>query len=182
MATPFRPATVLLKQYAEYHRDRRNILTHFVGVPMIVLGVLVLLSLPRFALGAATLTPALVVFALTTAWYLTRGQLVLGIAVTLCNAVLLLLAQRLAQGNWLAGWLGWGLGLFVVGWMIQSVGHWYEGRKPAFTDDIVGLLVGPMFVVLEALATVGLFKGLIAEIERHAGPTHIRNLAHPATR
>jgi len=42
--------------------------------------------------------------------------------------------------------------------------------------------VGPMFVVLEALATMGLFKGLIAEIERHAGPTHIRNLAHPATR
>jgi len=181
MATPFRPATVLLKQYAEYHRDRRNILTHIVGVPMIVLGVLVLLSLPNVALGAVTLTPALVVFALATAWYLTRGQLALGIAVTLCNAALLLLAQRLAPGNWLAGGLGWGLGLFVVGWATQYVGHWYEGRKPAFTDDIVGLLVGPMFVVLEALATMGLFKGLIAEIERHAGPTHIRNLAHPAT-
>ena len=69
----------------------------------------------------------------------------------------------------------------MVGWAIQYVGHWYEGRKPAFTDDIVGLLVGPMFVVLEALATMGLFKGLIAEIERHAGPTYIRNLAHPAT-
>jgi len=52
----------------------------------------------------------------------------------------------------------------------------------AFTDDIAGLLVGPMFVVLEALAMMGLFKGLIAEIERHAGPTHIRNLAQPATR
>ena len=69
----------------------------------------------------------------------------------------------------------------MVGWVIQYVGHWYEGRKPAFTDDIVGLLVGPMFVVLEVLGTWGLFKGLIAEIEAHAGPTHIRNLAHPAT-
>ena len=181
MATPFRPADVLLKQYAEYHRDRRNILTHFVGVPMIVLGVLVLLSLPRFTLGAATLTPALVVFGLATAWYLTRGQLALGLAVSLVNGVLLALAQPLSAGTWLAGGLGWGLGLFMVGWAIQYVGHWYEGRKPAFTDDLVGLLVGPMFVVLEALGAVGLFKGLIAEIEAHAGPTHVRNLAHPAT-
>ena len=36
-------------------------------------------------------------------------------------------------------------------------------------------------VVLEALAMVGLFRGLIAEIEVHARPTHIRNLAHPVT-
>jgi hypothetical protein len=36
--------------------------------------------------------------------------------------------------------------------------------------------------VLEMLALLGLFKELIAEIERHAGPTLIRDLAHPATR
>ena len=29
-----RRALDLLSQYAEYHRDRRNIVTHFVGVPM----------------------------------------------------------------------------------------------------------------------------------------------------
>lgn len=143
--------------------------------------MLVLLSLHRFTVGDATLTPAIVVFVLATAWYLTRGQPALGLAVSLVNALLLVLAQALANSTWLAGGLGWGVGLFVVGWGIQYVGHWYEGRKPALTDDIVGLLVGPMFVVLEALAMVGLFKGLIAEIEVHAGPTHIRNLAHPVT-
>ena len=31
-----RGATELLSQYAAYHRDRRNIASHFVGVPMIV--------------------------------------------------------------------------------------------------------------------------------------------------
>jgi len=181
MATPFRPATTLLKQYAEYHRDRRNILTHFVGVPMIVLGVLVLLSVPRFVLGGLTLTPAHGVFAVAAAWYLTRGQFALGLAVTASTAALLLLAQALSAGSSVTSWLGWGLGLFMVGWLIQFIGHWYEGRKPAFSDDIVGLLVGPMFVVLEALAMLGLFKGLMAQIEQHAGPTHLRNLAHPAT-
>ena len=79
----------------------------------------------------------------------------------------------------MAGLVG---GLFVVGWVIQFIGHYYEGRKPAFADDNVGLLVGPMFVVMEMLAPTGLFKDLMAAIERHAGPTTIRDLAHPATR
>ena len=40
-----------LAQYAAYHRDRRNIVTHFVGIPMIVLAVTVLLSRPGLLLG-----------------------------------------------------------------------------------------------------------------------------------
>ena len=45
-----RGATDLLVQYATYHRDRRNIASHFVGVPMIVFAVGVLLAKPAFAL------------------------------------------------------------------------------------------------------------------------------------
>src|SRR5881396_2262692 len=41
----------LLSQYAEYHRDRRNIVTHLIGVPMIVFAVGVLLARPGFAVG-----------------------------------------------------------------------------------------------------------------------------------
>ena len=41
-----------LAQYADYHRDRRNIATHFVGIPMIVLAVQVLLSRPALQAGA----------------------------------------------------------------------------------------------------------------------------------
>lgn len=177
MATPFRPATELLKLYAEYHRDRRNIATHLVGVPMIVFGIAVLLARPALALGPVALTPAWVVFALGALWYVTRGQFGLGVAVSAGTGLLFALAHQVS-----GGWLAWGLGFFAVGWVIQFIGHYYEGRKPAFADDIVGLLVGPMFVVLEMLAGLGLFKPLMAEIERHAGPTHLRDLAQPATR
>jgi uncharacterized membrane protein YGL010W len=181
MATPFRPAIDLLKQYAEYHRDRRNILTHFVGVPMIVFAVGVLLARPTFMVGGLALTPCWVLFAVVAAWYLTRGHLGIGLATTLGMGVLMLLAHRVSGGS-TASWLAWGVGFFVVGWIIQFIGHYYEGRKPAFADDLVGLLVGPMFVVLEMLAPLGLFKGLMASVESHAGPTHLRDLAHPVTR
>jgi uncharacterized membrane protein YGL010W len=177
MLTPFRPAVAVLQQYAEYHRDRRNIATHFVGVPMIVVALGVLLSRPSVTVGALTLTPAWVLYALTAIWYLTRGQFVLGAATSVGVGVLVALSHALAGAGI---WLGGGLALFVVGWIVQFVGHYYEGRKPAFTDDLVGLLVAPMFVVLELLAQHGRFRELMQAIERHAGPTIVRDLAHPA--
>jgi uncharacterized membrane protein YGL010W len=171
-ASPFRPANDLMVQYARYHRDRRNIATHFVGIPLIVLAIGVLLA--AAALGPLSL--AWWVWGATTAWYLTRGNLVLGAATSAVNGALIALAHPLAAGS---GWLVWGLGLFALGWLIQFVGHYYEGRKPAFVDDLVGLLVGPMFVVGEALFATGWGRELLAEIERRAGPTHLRDLAHP---
>ena len=43
-----RNATQLLSDYAAYHRDRRNIANHFIGVPMILFAVCILLSRPSF--------------------------------------------------------------------------------------------------------------------------------------
>ena len=176
-ATPFRPALDLMSQYAEYHRDRRNIVTHFVGIPLIVFAIGILLA--RASIGGYTL--AWIVWALATAWYLTRGNLVLGVATSIVNAALIALAHPFASVP-LVPWLAWGIGFFVLGWVLQFIGHYYEGRKPAFVDDIIGLLVGPMFVVGEWLFALGWGHDLLAEIERRAGPTHLRDLAAPATR
>ena len=64
-----------------------------------------------------------------------------------------------------------GLAVFVIGWIIQFVGHIFEGRKPAFVDDVVGLLVGPMFVVGEVLMMAGMLRGMHSLIEAQAGAT-----------
>ena len=174
-----RTATELLVQYAAYHRDRRNIVSHFVGVPMIVLGVGVLLARPMLPAGALTLTPAWAAFAVAALWYLTRRNLTLGVAVTAATGVLVWLAHQVAGGS-VSIWLAWGFGFFTIGWLIQSIGHWYEGRKPAFIDDIVGLLVGPMFVTAELLFMLGFMKPLHAEIVRRAGPETLRDIARIA--
>ena len=182
MPSPFRPASDLLSRYAEYHRDQRNIATHFVGIPLIVFAIGVLLARPVLGLawaGPLALTPAWVLWGLATLWYVTRGQFVLGLAVSLLNGILLVLAAPLARDS-TALWLGWGVSAFVLGWIFQLVGHYYEGRKPAFVDDIVGLLVGPQFVVAEGLFALGWGRSLRDEIERRAGPTHLRDLTIPA--
>jgi uncharacterized membrane protein YGL010W len=177
-------ATNLMAQYAAYHRDRRNIATHFIGIPLIVFGVAALLARPAFSLpgmGGWQLTPAAVAWTLVALWYLTRGNLVLGLATSLATLLLVIAAIPLGLLDTPA-WLAWSLGAFVVGWALQFVGHYYEGRKPAFVDDLRGLLVGPMFVVGEALFALGWGKGLLAEIEARVGPTHLRDLHAPATR
>jgi uncharacterized membrane protein YGL010W len=171
-----RNATELLADYAAYHRDRRNIATHFVGVPMIVFAVCILLSKPQFEVAGALLTPAWIVFAISAAWYLSRGALALGLATSLVIGLMTWFGAQIALAPTVQ-WLGWGIGLFAVGWLIQFIGHHYEGRKPAFVDDLVGLMIGPMFVMAEALFALGWNKALLAEVERRAGPTVLRDLS-----
>jgi uncharacterized membrane protein YGL010W len=179
-ASALRPATELMVQYARYHRDRRNIATHFVGIPLIVFAIGVLLARAQLHLAGFTLSAAGVLFIAGSIWYLTRGNLVLGAATALTNGLLFSLGEPMAEGS-MGAWLGWGLGAFVLGWVIQFIGHYYEGRKPAFVDDLIGLMVGPMFVVGEAMFALGWGAELLAEIESRAGPTVLRDLAHPAT-
>ena len=123
-----RTATELLVQYAAYHRDRRNIVSHFIGVPMIVFGVGVLLACASLPAFGGSLTLGWIAFALAAAWYLTRGNLALGITVSLAVGVLIKLGHDVSGGS-VAIWLAWGVGFFFVGWVIQFIGHWYEGKK-----------------------------------------------------
>ena len=171
--TLFRPATLLMVQYAHYHRDRRNIATHLVGIPLISLSIGVLLLSPAWSVAGQTLTLAWAMWALTSLWYLSRGDLLLGLATSVVNGALIAAAHEvppLAQALGLAVWQA-GLGLFLVGWVLQFIGHYFEGRKPAFVDDLVGLLVGPMFVVGEVLMSAGLLQRMRMDIERQAGAT-----------
>jgi uncharacterized membrane protein YGL010W len=173
------PASELMVQYARYHRDRRNIATHMIGVPMLLFGLGVLLARGQLLPGGGSgLTLAWLACAAATLWYLSRGHLLLGLAASLGNVLIVALAH-LASAGTVSRWLGWGLGFFAAGWIIQFIGHCYEGRKPAFADDLRGLLVGPMFVAAELLFALGLARPLQREIERRAGPTLLRDLAHP---
>ena len=52
----------------------------------------------------------------------------------------------------------WAATLFVVGWILQFIGHAIEGNQPAFFKNPVYLLVGPLWLLRRAAAAVGLAK------------------------
>lgn len=161
-----------LAQYAAYHRDRRNIATHFVGIPMIVVAVATLLSRPGVDVGGWLVTPALVVTGLTVVYYLLL-DIRFGLAMAVAMAGSLWVGYTLAAQS-TAVWLTGGIGLFVVGWVLQFIGHYYEGKKPAFVDDLVGLVIGPLFVMAEAAFAFGLRRDEQERIEMRVGPTLVR--------
>lgn len=158
-----------LTQYAAYHQDHRNVVTHFVGIPMIVLAVTILLARPTFlTLGGLAITPALLLAVLVGITFYLRLDLRFGLVMAAELAISVWLSQWFAAMS-TAAWLGWGVGLFVVGWAIQFLGHYYEGKKPAFVDDLVGLLVGPLFLTAEVTFALHLRQDLKAEIQRRLG-------------
>ncbi|MBA4360623.1 DUF962 domain-containing protein [Pseudomonas sp.] len=158
-----------LSQYAAYHRDPRNIASHFIGIPLIVVAVAVLLSRPQWVGG--WVSPA-VLLALASAWFYLRLEVRLGVLMTVLLGLCVWAGQVLAQQSTLV-WLSSGIGMFVVGWAIQFVGHHYEGRKPAFVDDVTGLIVGPLFVVVELAFLLGRRRDLKEQIEARVGGVRV---------
>lgn len=61
---------------------------------------------------------------------------------------MIVVAIPLAFVNWKIA-----LGLFVVGWILQFIGHAYEGKPPAFFKNPVFLLVGPIWWVKKLFGT-----------------------------
>ena len=143
-----------LASYASVHRDRRNKATHFVGIPVIVFYLLLLLTLWRLQLGDREVSGALVVAVLAV-----LGWMTLDLGIGLVMAALMLVAWYAAEG--LAAALGtgstWGafLVLFVGGWVLQFLGHHYEGKRPALLDNIFQAFIGPMFLVAETMVALG---------------------------
>jgi uncharacterized membrane protein YGL010W len=164
-----RTLTEQLTAYAAYHRDRRNIATHFVGIPMIVLGVFGFTGRSVMAPLGVSLSPGVLVLLGGLAFYVALDRR-FGLAMAAVTV------PAFAFGTWLAtlstgAWLGGSAALFAVGWVVQFIGHAFEGKKPAFVDDLVGLLVGPLFLVAEVAFALGLRSEVHEAIVASVGPT-----------
>lgn len=159
-----------ITQYAAYHRDRRNIATHCIGIPMIAFSVALALSVVPVPLVYARPSMALVATALVAIYYCAL-DLKIGAAMLAYLAANYLLAAELSARLSMADTLGLALAIFLLGWLLQFLGHRYEGMKPAFFDDIMGLAIGPLFVMAELFFMLGLKRELRRYVEARVGPT-----------
>jgi uncharacterized membrane protein YGL010W len=142
-----------LTEYGKTHRNPVNQKIHFVCVPAIFITTLALgwlLNLHLLGIQGA-------------AGYWVNASTVFG------GLILLLFYTRLGlrASAWMLAWFAlavtftlaveasplplWAVagGIWITAWAVQLVGHNIEGAKPSFFDDLVFLLIGPLFVLDE---------------------------------
>ncbi len=128
----------LFTEYGSYHADRRNRLCHAFGIPLILLGTMGLLWL----VNAGPLNVA-VLAAIAVLVYYTfidiRGAL---LSLVIFAALLFFAIQLSWQFN---------LAALAVGWILQLIGHRFEGTKPKFLENLIYLLIGPLYIFEELL-------------------------------
>ncbi len=150
-----------LASYAAVHLDQRNKITHFVGIPLIVFSLLLVLTLWHVP-PAADMSAGLVVAVIAV-----LGWLALDIGIGLVLAVVMLptwyAARALADalGTPTSIWTAFAV-LFIGGWILQFVGHHYEGKRPALLDNLFQAFIAPMFLVAEILVLRGMRPDLAA--------------------
>ena len=152
--------------YAAYHQDARNKLTHFFGVPAIIVGVMVALSWARVDLGGAPVSAAMVLTVVVLAYHLML-DLPLGLAMIAVFGALLWLAEIIAALPLKEG-AAWFLLFFAGGWVVQLVGHVFEGRKPALADNLFQVFVAPIFLCAEVFFALGYKPALHAGVQKRA--------------
>jgi len=153
--------------YAAYHRNRWNKLTHFIGVPAIIFSILIPMS--WVSIGG-DLTLAHVFVGAVLAYYFLL-DVPLALATTVATGALLY-AAKLAAGTGVAsGWIWFGT-FFVGGWILQLVGHVFEGRKPALADNLFQIFVAPLFLVAEVFFALGLKRDVLEKIEARLAGTN----------
>lgn len=155
MATTQRPIDRWFAHYSGDHRNPTNQWIHVVCVPAIAWSVVALLwCIPApgswfrdgFWAGMA-------IFAATLFYYRQSRPLGLGM---LAMFVLMAFVSRWIFDAYGVMTLLWaGVGVFVVAWIGQFIGHKYEGRKPSFLTDLTYLLIGPAWVLSKLYRKLG---------------------------
>jgi uncharacterized membrane protein YGL010W len=161
--------------YAAYHQDARNKATHFIGVPAIMLSLFIPLAWIRlFEVGGFAFTAAML-FALVVLVYYIVLDVPLGLAMLVVSAILLWMAHGIANLGAVAGWAGFAI-LFVGGWILQLVGHVFEGRKPALADNLFQIFVAPIFLAAEVFFALGYKPALHQRVQQRAQEMRNRTL------
>lgn len=159
-----------MQSYGAYHRDPRNKLTHFFGVPLVTFALFLFLGWFRFVHPEVLPITAATLFYLGVMIYYFRLDWGIALIQLPFTMTLLLVADWVASQS-MAFSFSVFMATFVLGWIIQLIGHAIEGRRPALADNILQVFNAPLFLTIEALAMAGFRRDLVEpETEAVAEP------------
>lgn len=135
-----KPIDQYLKEYGSFHKNKTNIALHLVGIPLIMFTVIGMLDrlviVDNFALNAP-FTAAVFLLAGANLFYLKLNR-PLAFVMFPVSMAMYWGAMRVSMPVH--------IGLFVFAWILQLWGHKIEGKKPAFMQNFLHLLIGPLFI------------------------------------
>jgi uncharacterized membrane protein YGL010W len=146
---------VYFDKYAESHQDHTNKTIHWICVPAIVFslfGLIWAIPFPQLELlgrfnGFVNWASFLIGFSI---YYYYKLSPVLSYVMLLVmfafSAGIVGLEKMNLEAGWPAMWQIC-LGIFVLAWIGQFIGHKIEGKKPSFFDDLKFLLIGPIWLL-----------------------------------
>tara|TARA_Y100001934_G_C12317109_1_gene758066 strand:- start:353 stop:934 length:582 start_codon:yes stop_codon:yes gene_type:complete len=165
----------LVAGYASYHRDLRNRITHFLGIPILLVANIYILSVPLLRLDYDVLgLPVSVAlgFHLLSTFVWALFDPLFGLSIGAIFAPFLWLCVRWTDALVDVFFFGVSANvcvfvvLGIVGWSFQLVGHVLEGRRPAFTDNFLQGFMGATFLLYEVVTKMGFRAKLAAEVEQ----------------
>ena len=137
----------LFADYASYHQTAGNKWFHRIGIPMIMLTAIAMLTWVKLAtVGTVTLDAAMLLIALSSAYYFVLEW-------RLATAMIVVSILFYFIGGMMPA--AFAVGLFILGWIFQFIGHRvYEHKNPAFFRNFVHLLVGPLWILNDFIPVV----------------------------
>ncbi|OGT34566.1 MAG: hypothetical protein A3C44_07005 [Gammaproteobacteria bacterium RIFCSPHIGHO2_02_FULL_39_13] len=150
-----------LQIYQQQHTNKINLLTHYIGIPCIIFSLLMVFNWVSIDIATK--------MQISFSWILLTVTLLyyffLQIRLAICACIVMIPFAYCA--SWIARPAPTHFSatlfliLFLGGWILQFVGHFFEKQRPAFFLSLSQLLIGPLFVLVEALEAMGIAKYVV---------------------
>jgi uncharacterized membrane protein YGL010W len=151
-----RTAEAWFSSYSQDHQNPTNVSIHWVCVPAILWAVIAALwTIPApGGLGMPGVWSWLAMaFALVFYFRMSRA---IGLVMLALFALLAVLTSAIYASLGPVHLLALAVGVFIVAWLGQFIGHVYEGRRPSFLTDLSYLMVGPAWLMSKLMRRAGL--------------------------
>ncbi|RNA62112.1 DUF962 domain-containing protein [Chryseobacterium nematophagum] len=154
-----RKIDLLFAEYSESHKNPTNKLIHWICVPLIfwtVLGFISFIPSPHICssyYGCISIVSIIAI--LLVAIFYIRLSFLIGIIMVLVMLLMEHFTYAINIHFRKQAWLVY-LGVFIITWILQFIGHKVEGKKPSFLKDIQFLLIGPIWLLSFILKKLGI--------------------------
>ena len=135
--------TRLLESYEKNHQNPINEAIHIIAIPLIMFSILGITA--AFDIFLEYILVGIVFF-----YYLKLSKtaaLLMLVWLLIYLGLVVLLKPYIIEISIL---------LFAFGWILQFLGHFIEGKRPSFFEDLRYFLIGPLFVVQKVISKFGI--------------------------